>query len=936
MNLSQEILSQIIIYSKYARYNNLIGRRETWEEIVTRNKNMHIRKFPNMKDQIEDAYKLVYDKKILPSMRSLQFGGTAIEVNNARLFNCSYLPIDDYRAFSEAFFLLLSGCGVGYSVQRHHVERLPRIMKPKKQRKFLISDDVMGWADAVKALMKAYFGFTAAEPVFDYRSIRAQGEPLKTSGGVAPGPGPLRVALGKIKGILENKKEGTSLTPLECHDIMCHIADSVLAGGIRRSAMISLFDKNDDEMLTCKFGNWWELNPQRGRANNSVVLERKNISHEYFMDLWKKVELSNSGEPGFYFTHNKDWGTNPCCFTGDMRLLTPEGYKRFDELAKDGASQFINVNGDVVEGCVWESGHKGTVNVYFNDMTRIRCTPDHRFMLNDGSECEAKDLKGKRVMPFFSINKEINKFVKWGFIQGDGSTSRLNSETHRGLEVCFGEKDMDVAEIFGFESTGRQYISGMNEDLIAFGIDAEPLPFRGMPFEFNKKSEYVKKSFLKGMYSANGSVIKTSRVAYKTTSFVLANELLDVLKSFGLNPYITTNKAKTVEFQNGNYECKESYDVNIGRIKDIIWFASNIGFIHGYKNEALSNLIKSRGPIVDDVLFNEADIVYDFSLDDDTHWGVVEGVIAHNCEIGLKPFQFCNLVEVNASDIKDQIDLNHRVGAAAVIGTLQASYTDFHYLRQVWQRTTEEDALLGIGMTGIASNALEGLKLEEAVDIAKAVNKQVSNDIKINEAARITCVKPSGTSSIVLGTSSGIHAWHDQYYIRRVRVGKEEPLYKYLSEYAPEIIEDDFFKPNEQGVISIPQSAPEGSVLRNEETALQFLERIKRFSTDWIKPGHRTGDNTHNISATVTIDDSEWEEVGEWLWNNKDYYNGLSFLPKDLGTYVQTPFESTTKEVYDQMMSTLHDIDLRDVREGQDNTNLMGEAACSSGGCEVS
>ena len=263
MRQEQQILSDITTWMKYSKFIPEKNRRETWEELVTRNKNMHIEKFPNLEPLIEQVYEAVYDKKVLPSMRSLQFGGKAIEVNPVRLFNCSYLPIDHFKAFSETMFLLLSGTGVGYSVRNADIEKLPAISKQEKAKKYLVGDSIEGWADAIKVLMKSYFGLISWKPRFDFRSIRAKGERLITSGGVAPGPEPLKVCLSQIEAILSTKKDGEKLTSLECHDILCHIADAVLSGGIRRSAMISLFDLDDQDMLTCKFGNWWEVNPLR-------------------------------------------------------------------------------------------------------------------------------------------------------------------------------------------------------------------------------------------------------------------------------------------------------------------------------------------------------------------------------------------------------------------------------------------------------------------------------------------------------------------------------------------------------------------------------------------------------------------------------------------------------------------------------------------------
>lgn len=434
--------------------------------------------------------------------------------------------------------------------------------------------------------------------------------------GKAPGPQPLKDCIHNIKKVLNSVPKGTRLTTIQAHDIQCYIADAVLAGGIRRSALISLFSANDEDMMSCKAGDWWELNPQRGRANNSAVLLRHKLTKEKFLDIWTKIEASNSGEPGIYLSNDKDWATNPCC------------------------------------------------------------------------------------------------------------------------------------------------------------------------------------------------------------------------------------------------------------------------------------------------------------------------------EIALRPFQMCNLTEINASNIESQEDLNNRAAAASFIATLQAGYTDFHYLRTIWQKTTEKDALLGVSMTGIASMKVFNYNIEEAAEIVKDTNKRIAGIIGINSAARTTAVKPAGTTSLTLGTSSGIHAWHNDYYIRRLRVGKNEAIYSHLAIHHPELLEDELFRPHETAVISVPQKAPEGAVTRHE-SPIELLERVKTISDKWIKPGHIDGQNTHNVSATISIKPEEWVEVGEWMWQNRDVYNGLSVLPYDNGSYKQAPFEDITKEEYDKLTDTLKNIDLTKVVELTDETNLSGELACSGGNCEV-
>jgi ribonucleoside-diphosphate reductase alpha chain len=619
LSLDKQILSDITVYTKYAKYIPNKERRETWEELVTRNMEMHVSKFPKMKESIEQIYQnFVFNKKVLPSMRSLQFGGKAIELNNARVYNCAFLPIDSIYSFSETMFLLLGGTGVGYSVQNHQIEKLPEIRKPNYDRKkrYVVQDSIIGWADAIKTLFKSYTGELTSHIEFDLSDIRQKGALLVTAGGKAPGPEPLRIALVKVEAILRTKSDRSKLTDIECHDIQCHIADAVLAGGIRRAAMISLFDLDSTAMLNSKAGNWWEDNPQRGRSNNSVVLLRHKIDKKTFDKVWERIEASGSGEPGIYLTNDKDWGTNPCC------------------------------------------------------------------------------------------------------------------------------------------------------------------------------------------------------------------------------------------------------------------------------------------------------------------------------EIALRPYQFCNLTEINMSDIEDQADFNARSSAASFLGTLQASYSDFHYLRDIWRKNTEKDALLGVSMTGIASKSNLELNYEEAAQVVKDTNNVISAALNINRAARTTAVKPAGTTSLVLGTSSGIHAWHNDYYIRRMRLGKNEAIYSYLTIHNPELLEDEYFNPTLQSVISVPQKAPNGAITRYEST-LDLLERVKLISKDWVKQGHTKGENTHNVSCTVSVRDDEWKIIGEWMWANKEYYNGLSVLPYHGGTYKQTPFEDCTKEVYEEMMLKLKDIDLSKVVEIQDNTNFGDSVACGAGGCEI-
>ena len=342
------MVSDYIHPAKYARYNPTLKRREMYEETVSRVCDMHLQKYSKLNDQqkaaVLDAFDMVAERLVLPSMRSMQFAGPAIMQNNARIYNCSFTHVDRIRVFGDIFYLLLCGCGVGYSVQRWHVEQLPvvQLMDPTVVKHFHIADCIEGWADAVTMLVtSAYLGMWVE---FDYSAIRSEGMPLKTSGGKAPGHIPLRIALEKIRSLLQ-LAEGRKLRPIECHDIACFVAEAVLAGGIRRSSLISLFSHDDGEMATCKQSQNFEFNgknSQRAIANNSAVFHRHEALEE---DFYEVMELNRRGygEPGFFFTDNYDYGCNPC---GEIGL-----YPKDD----NGNSGFAFCNLTEVNGAVCKS-----------------------------------------------------------------------------------------------------------------------------------------------------------------------------------------------------------------------------------------------------------------------------------------------------------------------------------------------------------------------------------------------------------------------------------------------------------------------------------------------------------------------------------------------------------------------------------------------------
>lgn len=424
MDISQQILSDITIFNKYAKFIPEISRRETWDELVERNMSMHIRKYPKLRTEIQKVFnEFVKTRKVLPSMRSLQFGGTPIELSNNRMYNCAALAADHPDAFSEAIFLLLGGSGVGYSVQQMHVDKLPLVQGPKiKTRRFLIGDSIEGWSDAIKILMESYF-YGKSDPVFDYRDIRPKGARLVTSGGKAPGPAPLKICIEEIRAILTNSI-GRKLKSLEVHDIMCHLADAVLSGGIRRAAMIALFSKTDMDMMSSKSGAYWELNPQRGRANNSVVLHRNEITDDEFFEIWDRVEESGTGEPGIFWTNDYELLTNPC-LTGDTLItVVDHGTIENGKLTSIGVTYQIplkllveqfssnalppmvlsyntktgKIEHDAIDAAMLTRKLADIIEIELDTGVKIKLTPDHKVYTENRGWIEAKDLTDNDVL----------------------------------------------------------------------------------------------------------------------------------------------------------------------------------------------------------------------------------------------------------------------------------------------------------------------------------------------------------------------------------------------------------------------------------------------------------------------------------------------------------------------------------------------------------
>ena len=618
---------QYIHKSRYARYMDAEKRREEWEETINRYVSFFTERNQIDDTMAEELYNAIYDQKVMPSMRCMMAAGTALKRDNVAAFNCSYLPIDSPRSFDELMYILMCGTGVGFSVERDYVNQLPVIADSFHDTKstIVVSDSKVGWASAFRELISLLYA--GKVPKCDLTKVRAAGARLKTFGGRASGPQPL-ADLFNFSVDLFKGAAGRKLTSLECHDLVCKIADIVVVGGVRRSALISLSNVTDNRMANAKNGEWYITNGQRALANNSAVYSEKPDFDTYSSEM-KRLYDSKSGERGIF------------------------------------------------------------------------------------------------------------------------------------------------------------------------------------------------------------SRIAAQKIAAR-------NERRDATPKFGTNP------------------CSE---------------------------------------------------------------------------IILRPYQFCNLSEVIVRADDTLQTLKEKVRVATILGTLQATLTDFRYLRNIWKKNTEEEALLGVSMTGImdckltngsTGEAALGKLLSTLRGVAVETNKHWAEALGINQSVAITCVKPSGTVSQLTDSASGIHPRFSEYYIRTVRADKKDPLATAMIE-AGFPHEEDVMN-NSNWVFAFPQKAPEKAITVESMGAMEQLRLWKTYQDSWCE---------HKPSMTCYYNDDNFFAVCQWIWENFDSVSGISFLPEAEHVYKQAPYQKIDKVTYQKLLKEMPKQFEWDIEETEDNTEGMQTLACVAGVCEI-
>lgn len=964
---------QYIHISKYARWDEGKARREIeWSETVVRYvdfmenhsaKNLGYRWPSELKEQV---FNYMMELRVMPSMRALMTAGEALKRDNAAGYNCSFVPVDNVHAFAETLYLLMCGSGVGFSVESRYVYSLPVVPDAFGVfGTFCIEDSKIGWAEAILFLFgKLYEGKI---PSFDYSKIRPAGSRLKVFGGRASGSEPLKGLIEYITAIFKSAK-GRKLRPIECHDIICKIASIVVMGGVRRSALISLSDLHDDEMRTAKHGSFWEKNSQRAYANNSAVYTEKPCV-ESFMREWLSLVESKCGERGIVnqqaFKKQVErngrrkseyhFGCNPCMSVNTPVICRSKGLTTIGEIGE--GSEIWSKEGWTKVTAKEMTGRK-EVYKYKTKAGFFLGTGNHRVVSNGVKE-EIDNVGSIDVCysESYDINEGLEKvshdlkYVADGLVLGDGSVHKASNNL---IYLNVSEKDTDyftdaIKDLFICErwglSSSKEYCSAYEIETGLSSFEVCKVYDRKIPTRYKESNNIVRASLLRGLYSANGSFVGDSRVSYKTTSPNMRDDIMMMLNSLGIRCYYTVNKSKMCTFENGVYECRESYDINI--TTDIDKFCYLIGFIQKYKQEKLEKRIQNKGTSkysnikykktydVYEKEFVAIEDVWDISVDNETKTFWSGGLDVSNCaEIILRPQEFCNLTEVVIRPADNHGSLLEKIKIATFLGTVQSTFTDFQFLRPEWRRNCEEERLLGVSLTGIFDcpwmstvDSYLGSVLKSMKEFAVKVNKQYANIFGINQSVAVTTIKPSGTVSQLVNCSSGIHPRLFKYYYRTVRENKISRISSMMKDQGLRH-ENCCISPETVDVFYFPMKSPKNAFLSKDLDALEHLRVWKFYQEHYCE---------HKPSATIYVKNKDWLRVGDWVYSNFDDVSGVSFLPLDDNVYNQAPYIEITKEEYEKAIVKQPEINWSELPkyESDDETKINNEFCCTGGACEL-
>ena len=988
-------LQKFQFYDKYSRFNYDLGRRETWLETVNRATNYlkELSEYRLPAETYERIRQGILQMKAMPSMRLLAMAGPAARRNNIAIYNCSYMPVDSIDSFVEALVISMSGCGVGFSVERQYVEQFPRIARQSGNPADLhvVGDSSEGWAEAVRIGLTTWF--KGEDVKFDYSEVRPIGSPLRVKGGRASGPEPLRQMLDFARARIISR-QGGFLRPLDAHDIMCAVGDAAVSGGVRRTAMISLFDYDDLEMRHCKDGDFWRSNSQRWNANNSAVWPSRELSQAEITRFVLDMVESERGEPGIFnrkaAIENKparrraaEFGTNPCV-TADTWVMTQQGPQQVNELIDRPFTALVDGEAHPsTEAGFFHTGHKPVYLLETVEGHTLRATADHPILqvtkqtrkkqytewtelgdLQPGDMIRIHDQRGATWQA-----EDDGASVAWllGLLVGDGTFVRNETKSDLGILRFWGEHSREMVEmahaVHAAKIPARSDMqplwnkansfwqissTGLNHLANRYGISAD---HKTITPEIEQTSSAFYSGFLRGLFDADGTVIGSQE---KGVSVRLAQSNLEMLQAaqrmllrLGISATLYQNRRDAgyrplPDGQGGTkeYWTQAQHELVISN-DNIQVFQQRIGFSDPEKAAKLAEKTAAyqRTPNRErfSVHIKSIELVGTEDVYDCTVPGVhafdANGLYVHNCgEIYLRPYQFCNLTSAIARADDTFETLKEKIELATIIGTIQSMATHYPGLRPQWQQNSVEERLLGVDLNGqMDSVAAQDPDIQEKLrQVAVDTNKEYAARLGINQSASVTCVKPSGNSSQLVNSSSGLHARWAPYYIRNVRVGSHSPVFKVLQDAgAPMDPENGQTRDNAKTwVVHFPVKAPEEAITRNDRSALTQCEF-------WLQ--NKTHYTEHNPSVTITYRDHEVLDIIRWIWEHQDKIGGMAFLPAFDAQYDQMPYIEIQQDEYEQLAEKFPEIDFSKIYryEEEDLTTAAQELACMAGNCDI-
>ena len=947
------VYQSFIAISRYARWNNETSRREFWPETTQRYCDFFNKRFDGRFSEVllGELHEAITSLDVMPSMRALMTAGEALERENLAGYNCSYVAINNKRAFAEVLYVLMCGTGVGFSCERQEIQHLPMIPEVLKecQDTLVVGDSKEGWAKAFRKLISCLY--EGDIPTIDYSHIRPAGSRLKTFGGRASGPEPLRKLLNYTVQAFQ-KAKGRKLNSLEVHDLMCMVGEIVVVGGVRRSALISLSNLSDKRMQEAKSGQWWLTHSHRQLANNSVAYTEKP-DVEIFMEEWLALIRSKAGERGIFNrvaalkqatrwnrrSTEQSYGVNPCLSGRTLVVLPGIGYRRISSL--DGETRMVtNQELRDVPGIFRQTAGAALLfEVELSNGAIIEGTRYHNFVTEDGDKVQLQDLvPGDELMAFDctgmfgSVDAPHEAYLDaWMIADGTWYNNAGSSKLY-----LYGGK-RQYAENFGvsFEEESAQ-------DRMVGYFAGRPLPDKSsVPDYVLQGNQDTVLSFIRGYLESDGHLGQTAKgwtMQFTSIHRSFLQDLQALLRLFGARGKIALSHAacrKNMPDGKGGmqfYECQDCYRLTVSNPMAVI--------------ELMYPELAKRGQYVkEEHVFvrsitrtNRVEPVYCAGVED-THSFALPWVMSGNCgEIILRDKQLCNLTEVVVRASDDLESLKRKVRLATIMGTLQSTLTSFCFVSDVWARNTSEERLLGVSLTGIYDNEVMSGKHGELVlkewlntlrDYAREVNREWAEKLDIPASTAITCVKPSGTVSQLVDSASGIHPRHAKFYLRTVRLDKKDALYTFLKEQGL-YCEDEKSRPDSTAVFYFPIKAPDGATTRHDIAAISHLELWALYQQEWCE---------HNPSITVDVKEGEWFKVGAWVYENFEAVCGVTFMPTTDHIYEQAPYIEVTEAEFDQWVAVhqLPEIDwsLLSRYEKEDNTTGMQTLACTGNSCEL-